>query len=115
MICAAFFHREERLCVCIQGHAGFAPAGKDIVCAGASALALTLASCLRQEEKKGRLRFLSVHQKPGWLEMQVTPNLFGFERLLALLQGAEEGFRLLAQQYPEYVKLESEWGNTPQE
>lgn len=94
--------------MCIRGHAGFAPAGKDIVCAGASALALTLAACLRKEDARGTLRLLSIRQEPGWLEMQATPTLSGLERLSALLEGAEEGFRLLSRQYPEYVVLESE-------
>lgn len=115
MIRAAFFQREGRFCTCIRGHAGFAPAGKDIVCAGASALALTLASCLRREEERGRLRLFSIQQEPGRLEIQAAPTLSGLERISALLEWAEEGFRLLARQYPEYVALESELWSTSRE
>lgn len=114
MIRAAFFQREGRLCASIRGHAGFAPAGKDIVCAGASALALTLATCLRREEQRGALRMLSIQQEPGRLEIQAAPVLSGVERLSVLLEAAEEGFRLLAREYPKHVILEAGLWNTTQ-
>lgn len=113
MIRVSFSHREGRFWVCIRGHAEFAPAGKDIVCAGASALALTLSACLQKEEARGTLRLLSIRQEPGWLEIQAAPTLSGVERLSTLLESAEEGFRLLARQYPAYVVLESELWSAP--
>jgi len=46
----------------ITGHSGFAPAGQDIVCAGASMLAFALAETLEQEKERGGLRFFSEKQ-----------------------------------------------------
>ena len=62
-----------------SGHAGYAPAGQDIVCAGASTLMQTLCALLA-----------AAPQKP-WVE-----GAFEF---------AKAGFALLAERYPDHVRF----------
>ena len=85
---------ERRLVV--QGHAGYGPAGQDIVCAAASALVYALAGRLRET---GRLeRFQSA---PGYAEIAGTGDC---AREFALVRC---GLALLAQQYPGRVEVGS--------
>ena len=50
------FYREyyDNTLIVIEGHSGFAESGKDVVCAGVSALVFTLVNCIRDEEAKDR-------------------------------------------------------------
>jgi len=83
------------------GHAGYAPAGQDIVCAGASTLMQTLVSLLAGEEnvRSGawdepegpRLAVAAAAPQEPWVE-----GAFAF---------AKEGFALLAERYPEHLRF----------
>ena len=90
----------------IQGHAGYAPAGEDIVCAATSMLGALLEETLLRENTQGGLRFLSVQNSSGVLELDFSPTLSGWSRLSPVLEAVEHGFRLLADQYPSYVSLD---------
>ncbi len=90
----------------IQGHAGYAPAGEDIVCAATSMLGALLEETLLRENTQGGLRFLSVQKSNGVLELDFSPTLSGWSRLSPVLEAVEHGFRLLADQYPSYVSLD---------
>ena len=82
--------------VTVSGHAGYAPAGRDIVCAAVSALVYALAGRLRET---GRLeRFQSA---PGYAEIAGTGDC---AREFALVRC---GLALLAQQYPGRVEVGS--------
>ncbi len=84
-----------------SGHAGYAPAGQDIVCAGASTLMQTLCALLAGEEgaKSGawdepdgpRLAVTAAAPQKPWVE-----GAFEF---------AKAGFALLAERYPDYVRF----------
>ena len=84
-----------------SGHAGYAPAGQDIVCAGASALMQTLCALLAGEEgtKSGawdepdgpRLAVTAAAPQKPWVE-----GAFEF---------AKAGFALLAERYPDHVRF----------
>ena len=83
------------------GHAGYAPAGQDIVCAGASTLMQTLVYLLAGEERaKGdawdepegpRLAVTAAAPRKPWVE-----GAFEF---------AKAGFALLAERYPDNVRF----------
>ena len=83
------------------GHAGYAPAGQDIVCAGASTLMQTLCALLAGEEgtKSGawdepdgpRLAVTAAAPQKPWVE-----GAFEF---------AKAGFALLAERYPDHVRF----------
>ena len=80
----------------VSGHAGYAPAGRDIVCAAVSALVYALAGRLRET---GRLeRFQSA---PGYAEIAGTGDCV---REFALVRC---GLALLARQYPDRVEIGS--------
>lgn len=100
--------RQERgqIQIRIQGHAGYAPAGEDIVCAAASMLGVLLEDTLLRENTRDGLRFLSVQKSNGVLELDFSPTLSGWSRLSPVLEAVEHGFRLLADQYPSYVSLD---------
>ena len=84
-----------------SGHAGYAPAGQDIVCAGASTLMQTLCALLAGEEgtKSGawdepegpRLAVTAAAPQKPWVE-----GAFEF---------AKAGFALLAERYPDNVRF----------
>ena len=84
-----------------SGHAGYAPAGQDIVCAGASTLMQTLCALLAGEEgtKSGawdepdgpRLAVTAAAPQKPWVE-----GAFEF---------AKAGFALLAERYPNNVRF----------
>ena len=84
-----------------SGHAGYAPAGQDIVCAGASTLMQTLCVLLAGEEgtKSGawdepdgpRLAVTAAAPQKPWVE-----GAFEF---------AKAGFALLAERYPDNVRF----------
>lgn len=84
-----------------SGHAGYAPAGQDIVCAGASTLMQTLCALLAGEEgvKSGawdepdgpRLAVTAAAPQKPWVE-----GAFEF---------AKAGFALLAEHYPDHVRF----------
>ena len=84
-----------------RGHAGYAPAGQDIVCAGASTLMQTLAYLLAGEENAHsdawdeedgpRLAVTACAPRSAWVE-----GAFAF---------AKTGFALLAERYPDHVRF----------
>ena len=67
-----------------KGHAGYAPAGQDIVCAGASTL-------MQDEPDSPRLAVVAAAPQEAWVE-----GAFEF---------AKTGFALLAERYPEHVQF----------
>lgn len=104
MIHVCFFRESGKSKVSIRGHAGYAPLGKDIVCAAASMLGSALLETLRQEEKRAGIRGLSVLRDGGRLELEFFP--LSVERVDLLLKAFENGFAMLSREYPDYVTLD---------
>ena len=81
----------------ITGHAGYAPEGSDIVCAGVSALSMALLAYLQSLQvdtedflcRKGELKFRCESDDVIDTAMDV----------------ALTGYRILAGMYPEYVEV----------
>lgn len=83
------------------GHAGYAPAGQDIVCAGASTLMQALVSLLAGEEnvrsdawdepEGPRLAVTATAPYPPWVE--------------GAFELAKTGFALLAERYPDHLRF----------
>ena len=87
----------------ILGHAGFGEKGSDPVCAGVSALVLTL--CRRVEElaDQDAVRILALAAEPGAAYVRCTP-LPGHEtQTEEVFRVIAAGLRLLAKDYPGYV------------
>lgn len=87
---------EERHELAISGHAGYANAGEDIVCAGVSAIGYALLGFLRNErEAKG----LSTLVEGGNLLICAS----GGERVAAAFEMAYIGLAQISKTYPQYV------------
>ena len=83
----------------ITGHAGYAEPGKDIVCAGVSTLVQTLIASLDMLTP-GALE--STEIKPGYVEIKHR-NLS--EHAKMLVDSLFIGVNLIADEYPEHVKI----------
>lgn len=94
----------KMLCLTVTGHAGYAPHGKDIVCAAESILVQAMACALERLET--RLVYdLSVDGEPGsgCVGITVVPTAQGWERVRGVVETTMMGFLLLARNYPDFV------------
>ena len=84
-----------------SGHAGYAPAGQDIVCAGASTLMQTLCALLAGEEgtKSG------ARDEPDGPRLAVTAAAPQKPWVEGAFEFAKAGFALLAERYPDHVRF----------
>ena len=87
------------------GHAGFDQRGRDIVCAGASAVVHT--ALLGVTQAVGLPA--SVKAGDGYLELKLDPERRPqglWERAQAVLEAAILGAKEIARQYPRHVRVE---------
>lgn len=88
-----------------SGHAGYAPAGQDIVCAAVSVLAQTLANKVEAAARSGRL-LTSCVQHGETFVVQALPKPGPNNLMVASwFDFMEEGLRALAEAYPDNVEL----------
>ena len=84
--------------ITIEGHAGYAPRGQDIVCAGISTLVQTLVQSFEDlctDE-------ITYHLKPGWVEIKhVDLSAKG----QTLVNSFFIGCYMIAERYPDHVKV----------
>ena len=104
MTTVTFLRDARGLCgIRVSGHAGYAPAGEDIVCAAASVLITTCANAL---ESVAGIR-PDVSQKPVMIQVALPGGLSPADEHDArvILRTAEQGFRDIAAQYPSYLQI----------
>ena len=85
----------------VEGHAGYAPVGQDIVCSAASLLIYALYGGLKSLDGVEGLEYES---DGGYASVRVTklpPEGEG------MLQMATIGYQMLANQYPKHVAFDS--------
>ncbi len=84
----------------IKGHAGYARRGKDIVCAGVSAIALTALGAL--EELAG---ICSFSEKRGNVKCSIPENISrdAKEKARIILDTMAIGFKMIEREYKDYV------------
>ena len=104
MIEAVYHKRYCRLKV--TGHACSAEAGKDLVCAGASTLAVTLATNVRFLAEMGYVREPIIELESGNALIQCSPVPKYRKSVLQVFNSVCVGFEALAKQYPEYIRYE---------
>ena len=78
----------ERTGFCVSGHAGFAPAGQDIVCAAVSSAVRLAESILSSMQADYTANLVTVTARESTV-------LDGFARLM----------RQLSEEYPEYIQV----------
>ena len=104
MTTVAFLRDARGLCgIRVSGHAGYAPAGEDIVCAAASVLITTCANAL---ESVAGIR-PEVSQKPAMIQVSLPGGLSPADEHDAqiILRTAEQGYGEFAAKYPSSVQL----------
>lgn len=109
MITVSFLLRPEsrKLSLTLSGHAGAAEIGHDIVCAGASILACTVAQEAKNMETRGQLAEPPViRMKEGDTEIVVRPkDSQEYKEAHHTFYVAQVGYSLLAHNYPQYVEV----------
>lgn len=87
-------------CITIEGHAGYAPHGQDIVCAAVSALVQTFIASV---EELTADEIKAVKSKEGQIQTIQYKHLT--ERAQVLLDAFFVGIRMIADSYPRNLKL----------
>lgn len=96
----------DTICLHVSGHAGSAEAGHDLVCAAASILTYTLAqiALILDADKKLR-REPKTKLTDGETVITVRPKREYYDEALYAFYNCEVGMTLLAQNYPDFVKV----------
>lgn len=106
MLKVTFEQKDNNLILKLEGHAGYAEIGKDIVCASASILACTVAQFVQEAERRGDLKStptVKLESGNAFISCEPTEDiLFGMQDMYLF---AELGYEILAQNYPQYVEL----------
>ena len=83
----------------IRGHAGYAPRGQDIVCAGLTALTQTLVESLETLTSNE----IKYDMSPGRVDIEIKdPD----EDAQLLMDSFFVGAEMIADEFPEYVRVE---------
>ena len=94
----------NRFSLKMDGHCGFDDEGKDIVCAAASILCLTLERVIRENEDK-LIRTPDVDIKKGSCKIEFEAKDEYTAALTNVFYTVDSGFRILASQYPENIQI----------
>lgn len=90
----------------VDGHAGYAEKGKDIVCASASILTQTLIATIEScNESKAFSSKPKLKVEDGHAVIRCRPKDYWMESVNNMLATIEVGFKLLAQEYPQCVEI----------
>ena len=84
----------------VIGHANYAEYGKDIVCAGVSALVQALVSWI--EKNSWKVDCISIDPKDG----EVIISCEGGEEIAAVYNMTTLGLEQIANSYPDYVQID---------
>ena len=93
--------------VTVSGHAGSGEKGRDLICAGVSALVYTLASNVDSLVTQGNAREPVIELREGWAEISCKPKTNMKAVATLLFDSVCSGFELMAARYPEYVTFEA--------
>ena len=101
MLTVIYAEKGRRLSLLLEGHAGYAEAGRDIVCASASILAYTLASLV---EAFGVEHNIRLNEGDSVIECYCHDPM-KFTEVKNAFDFAMVGYSILQQSYPQYVSL----------
>ena len=104
MIHAVYWRELHR--VTVEGHAHSGEPGKDLVCAAASALALTLAENAKALQAGGQARNAVAELESGRAEISCNPASRFRSVATVIFDGVCMGFDALSRIYPDYIKYE---------
>ena len=92
--------------VTIEGHALAGAPGHDLVCAGVSALAYTLAANVGNMVDNGQARNVTVKLEPGDAEISCSPRTKYTAIVARIFEAVCVGFEMLAVSNPQYINYE---------
>ena len=101
MIHVTYYRQYNR--VTVEGHAGAGPEGHDLVCAGVSALALTLAGNVSYMEAQEAVRNVIIKLDDGNAEIECSPYRRYKDSVEQVFRSICVGFELLATKYPDNI------------
>ena len=104
MIKAIYYRKYNRLT--IEGHAHSGEPGKDLVCAGASTLAYTLAANVANLSDNGHVRDVTMRLEPGDTEIGCMVRNGSKAVVGRIFESICVGFEILAKDYPQYISYE---------
>ena len=106
MLKVTFEQKNNNLILKLEGHAGQADIGQDIVCASASILAYTVAQFVKEAEARGDLKSqpeVKLEKGDAFISCEPADDiLYGMQDCYLF---AELGYNILAHNYPQYVEL----------
>lgn len=100
-------YRRRRMQIMALGHAGYAPAGQDVVCAAATMLLYTLAGNLRKLHRNDPKRYYGtrIRLTPGFAVVEARARYDARITTMLIFDAIANGFRMLAKSYPQYVRF----------
>ena len=102
--------KDGELTLKLDGHAGQADIGKDIVCSACTILAYTVAQIVSDEEANDGLECPPViNLKIGNSVISCKPKEDSYQNLWHTYYVAGTGYKLLAHNYPQYVEFYTVW------
>lgn len=104
MVIIEYFPEDYRLRA--RGHAGSGDPGRDLVCAGVSALVLTLRENLLELQKTGGVTLRVLAAELGAAQFWCEPAQGKEERLRLVFETVVTGFDLLERLFGDYVTVE---------
>ena len=103
MIKIAYYPKFHQLT--IEGHAGSAPKGEDLICAGVSALWHTLVANAMGWKDQGYLMDLRVQEIEGYCQLSYVPRS-RYGNILGVITGSiTVGLERLAMDYPKNIQF----------
>ena len=103
VLCSEYY---DNTLVIIEGHAGFAACGEDIVCSAVSALVFTLINCLEEEEGSDRITLRRKIIRDGYVCLEAEHRSYAKSRTEAIIETCIKGLSMLSDTYPDYIKFE---------
>ena len=101
MISVIYYRGHNRLTV--EGHAHSDEYGKDLICAAASALAITLATNVNIMANQGYVANPVTNLGDGSAEISCNPRTRYRDSVKQVFMSVCVGFEVLSKQYPEYI------------
>ena len=101
----AVYHRKYQT-VTVEGHAYSDEPGKDLVCAGASAIVYTLAANAMQLQEQGAVKKADVKLEPGNARIHCKAVSRYKATVTVIMDAVCMGLEMLASQYPQYIRYE---------
>lgn len=97
-------YEPKRFHIRVEGHAGSAPKGEDLVCAGVSALGFTLLLAAGESDYNAEVE---TDADSGMIDVRCKPSgLWGRDHCTVMMETIAGGLELLADQYPDYMLYE---------